>query len=276
MRLVTTLCLLALGATACGGGSGTGAPSAGTDDAPVGAWELTSAEPPIDVPSDARVTLTVEEADGRLQAGGTAACNSYGGVLRLDGATWSLEQVAVTEMACDQPRMAAESAYLDALAQVGTWQVDGDVLRLTGGDVRLTFDRLPRVETTALVGTTWVLDGLVSGTGDSAAVSSVAAGVAPAELRLDDDGTFELFTGCRDFAGDWTTSGDEVTFPSWGQTDDSRGIGADGGLTCGAAAEEQERHVLEVLEGGFTATVDGRRLAVQQGAVGLTFSAATG
>lgn len=273
MRLVTTLCLLALGATACGG-NGTGA--GGVGDPPVGAWELTSADPPIDVPEGARVTLTIEEVDGRLQAGGTAACNSYGGVLQLDGTTWSLEQVAVTEMACDQPRMAAESAYLDALAQVGTWQVDGDVLRLTGGDVRLTLVRLPPVETTALVGTTWVLDGLVSGTGDSAAVSSVAAGVAPAELRLDDDGTFELFTGCRDFAGDWTTSGDEVTFPSWGQTDDSRGIGADGELTCDAAAEEQEQHVLEVLEGGFTATVDGRRLAVQQGAVGLTFSAATG
>lgn len=271
---ITTLhCLLAVAllTTACGG-----SPTPGTsgDGPPVGDWELRAASPAIDVPPPGRITLSVQDDEGALRAGGTAACNSYGGELAVDGASWSLDQVAVTEMGCEQPLMAAEAAYLAALAEIDTWTVDGDVLTLTGGDVTFTFDRLAPIETAALTGTTWVLDALVSGTGDSAGVSSVSTDVEPAVLRLDDDGMFTLFTGCRDFAGDWATSGGEVTLPSWGQTEDSRGVGADGQLTCGEAAEAQEGAVLAALEGGFTAEVEGDRLTVRHGESGLVLRAA--
>lgn len=263
-------------AAACGGSSqpgGTIDDGAPGDDAPVGAWELREADPPIDVPPEARITLTVAEDGDRLQAGGTAACNSYGGVLQAAGGSWELEALSWTEMGCDEPRMTAEAAYLDALQRIDAWARDGDTLRLTGAGVTLTFAELPEVEPSALTGTTWVLDGTISGSGDDAAVSSVATGVDPAELRLDEDGTFTLFSGCRDFAGEWTTSGDEVLFPSWGQTEDARGVAPDGGLDCGDAAAEQERAVLEVVEGGFVPEVDGDRLTLRQGAAGLVLRA---
>jgi heat shock protein HslJ len=269
-RARTCLTLLALAAAACGGGM-----SPGTDgtDGLIGAWQLREAAPAIEVPADARVTLTVDEDDGGLRAGGTAACNSYGGRLDAADGSWSLTQLAVTEMGCDEPRMAAERAYLDALVLVDAWAVEAEVLTLTGPGVELVLDRLAPVEPAALTDTTWVLDGFVSGSGDGAAVTSPTAGVDAAELRLDGDGTFTLFTGCRDFAGDWTTSGDEVVFPSWGQTDDSRGVGADGTQDCGAEAEEQERAVLATLEGAFAPTVDGQRLTVAQDGAGLVFVA---
>ncbi len=271
IRTLHCLAAVALVATACGGST---TPGAASDETPLGDWELRTATPAIEVPDGARITLTVQDDDGVLRAGGTAACNSYGGQLALDGSSWTLQQVAVTEMGCDQPRMAAEAAYLAALADVATWSTDGDVLTLRGGEVTLTFDRLAPVDPTALTGTTWVLDGIVTGTGDTAGVTSVAADVAPAELRLDEDGTFRLFTGCRDFAGDWTATGDTITLPSWGQTDDARGVAADGELTCGEAAESQELAVLSALDGGFSATVEGDRLTVQHGENGLVMRAA--
>ena len=274
MRTLVLTTALALAAAACGGSTD---PVGVVDDAsgsPVGAWELERAEPVIDVPDATRITLTVEQDGDQLRAGGTAACNSYGGTVQTAGDTWRIEQLGWTEMGCEEAFMEAEAAYLEALQAVDTWsRPSDDTLELTGDDVVLVFELLPEVEPADLTGTLWEVDGYVRGTGDAAAVSSGTAGVEPATLRLDEDGTFTLFTGCRDFAGEWTTSGDEVVLPSWGQTEDSRGVGADGELTCGDEAEAQERRVLDVVEGGFTADVDGQRLTLESGEVGLTLRA---
>lgn len=274
IRTLGTCVVVAFAAAACGGGASP-VGDVGTTT-PVGDWQLRTATPAIDVPDPARVTLSVDESDQGLRAGGTAACNSYGGVLAVDGTAWSLREVAVTEMGCEEPLMAAEASYLDALARIDTWAREDDVLELSGDDVTLTFDLLAPVDPAALTGTTWVLDGLISGTGDSAGVTSVTTGVEPAELRLDEDGTFRLFTGCRDFAGDWTTSGDQIALPSWGQTEDSRGVGAGGEVTCGADAEAQEHAVLGVIEGAFTPEVDGQQLTIRQGDAGLLLRALDG
>lgn len=274
MRLVATILLLAFGASACGGYTGTGDDPGGSGEegpgSPVGAWELSSAEPPIEVPDGARVTLTIEERDGQLQAGGTAACNQYGGTLQVDGDAWAIDQLSWTEMGCEPALMEAESAYLDALMAIETWSRDGGTLELRGGEVTLTFALLPEVEPASFTGTTWEVDGFIQGAGDDGAVSSGVAGVEPATLRLDDDGTLTLFTGCRDFTGEWATSGDEIVLPSWGQAPDSRGVDADGELTCGEQAEAQELQVLAVVESGFTAEVDGQRLTLLRGDLGLT------
>jgi heat shock protein HslJ len=47
--------------------------------------------------------------------------------------------MSMTAMACDDPLMALESAYLQALQAVSGFQVTGSGLVLTGGDVALTF-----------------------------------------------------------------------------------------------------------------------------------------
>lgn len=279
MRRVLLTAAVVVLVTACGGGSDPLSPDGeepGGDpmDGPLGSWVLVEAEPAIEVPDATRVTLTVEEADGVLRAGGTAACNTYGGTVRVDGGSWSIDELAWTEMGCEPAFMEAESAYLEALLAVDAWERPADdTLRLAGPDVTLRFELLPEVEAASLTGTTWELDGFVHDTGEDGAVSSGTTGVDPAVLRFDGDGTFTLFTGCRDFAGEWTTSGDQVVLPSLGETEDSRGVGDGGELTCGDQAEAQERDVLAVFEGGFRPTVDGQRLTLRRGEAGLTFRA---
>jgi heat shock protein HslJ len=88
------------------------------------------------VPSDARVDLKFQ--DGQLQ--GTSGCNTYGGSFEADGdGSISFGAMSTTEMACDEPRMALEAAYLDALGNTSAYQVSDAGLVLTGGQVALTF-----------------------------------------------------------------------------------------------------------------------------------------
>lgn len=274
--LLSAIAVLLL--ASCGGADST--PSVGGSDGapsdPAGSWVLLGSQPTIDVPDDARVTLEVAADGDAWEVGGTAACNSYGGTVATDGNTWRGQGYAATEMACDEPRMAAEQAYLDALDAVDTWtRPSADELVLTGADVELRFESLPAVPTAELTATTWVLESLVTGTGADAAVSSLAPGADEATLRLEPDGTVEASTGCRTFSGEWTETGDEILLTTFGVRDDSPNVAADGTTTCDEAVVEQEDHVLSVLGDGFRAEIDEQRLTlVSRDGLGLAYRAA--
>jgi heat shock protein HslJ len=88
------------------------------------------------VPKDARVDLRFQ--DGEAQ--GRSGCNTYGGSYDAKGdGSISFGQMSMTAMACDDPVMALESAYLAALQAVSGFQVTGSGLVLTGGTVALSF-----------------------------------------------------------------------------------------------------------------------------------------
>ncbi len=181
----------------------------------------------------------------------------------------------MTEMACQEPRMAAEEAYLDALPAVETWaRPSGDELLLTGPGRELRFTALPPVPTADLTGTAWVLDALIAGTGPDATVSSTVADADEATLHLDADGSMTASTGCRTFSGEWIETGDEVLLTTFGEREDSLNLSADGTPTCSAAVVAQEDHVLSVLGDGFRAEVDGDRLTlVSRDGLGLIYLA---
>ena len=164
-------------------------------------WQLhasTIASLVSDPPQDAIVTL--EFADG--QASGRAACNSYGGAYQAgDDGTLSFESFAVTEMACDEPLMALESAYLAALGQVTGFGVEGNLV-LTGGDVELSFSAEVPPEPLPLVGTTWTLTTIASGD----TVSSTIAGT-DTTAELAPDGTITGKADCNRYHGTYTESG---------------------------------------------------------------------
>ena len=145
--LLTTIGRLAVGAVlvlllaACGDATpGTGSDPAALD----GDWQLTSGTvdgTDLDL-STGEVTLTV---DG-VGWGGTAACNQYFATATGDGDQVTVEGVGSTEMACDEPLMALESAYLTALQRVSTVAAVGDTLTLASGDgVTLEFEPVPTV-----------------------------------------------------------------------------------------------------------------------------------
>jgi heat shock protein HslJ len=245
-----------------GAGSGTPNPSppAGPGDGLVGSWVLTDGtgpDGPIQILGDNRITLVIDGTD----AGGRAACNLYGGTLTVNGSAVRISALSMTEMACNEPAMSAEAAYLAAIGAVAAWEREGDRLIMTGPDVELTYELQRPVPDEEIVGTTWVLESLIQGP----AASSVQG---EAFLMLTADGAFTGMTGCRELRGHYIVFGDEIQF-----TD----LGAEG--DCRAELEAQDRLVIEVLEGGFTASVDGATLTLSAGrneGLGLVYRAAPG
>lgn len=255
LRIPLVLVLLVAG---CGGSVTPGVedPDAGAQ----GSWQLVEgrgASGPVPILETHRITLTFE--DGR--AGGTAACNHYGGEVEIDGSELRIDQLAGTDMACEPPEaMEAERLYLDALTGVTAFERTGERLTLTGPDVELVYERLEPPPTAEMTGTRWELESLVHGSGADGTVSSVRGGY----LLLEENGTFTGSTGCRELSGEWTRSGDTIHATS---------MQADG--DCTADLEEQDRHVIEVLGDGFRAEVDGQQLALTNpnGEAGLIYRA---
>lgn len=68
-------------------------------------------------------------------AGGNNGCNGYGGEYSAtsDGKL-AFGALMQTEMACDEPRMSIESAYMRLLQQTATWSLAGGTLTLTSAD----------------------------------------------------------------------------------------------------------------------------------------------
>jgi heat shock protein HslJ len=182
-RSLSLLTLLPFVLVACADDGGGSTDGGSTDPAAIEGieWSLdrgSIASLISDAPQDAVVTIEFEDRE----VGGRAACNSYGGAYqaRNDGSI-AFEAFSVTEMACDEPLMALESAYLAALGQVTGFNVEGD-LTLAGGDVTLRFNAVPAPEPLPLVGTAWTLTTIASGD----TVSSTIAGTdTTAELTVE-------------------------------------------------------------------------------------------
>lgn len=223
-----------------------------------GDWQLASGTvdgAPFPMPAGAQITLTVKGTT----IGGRAACNHYGGDLVVDAdGTPRFNVSSMTEMACEEPVMAAESAFLAAMSRIRDVGRDGDRLTLRGQGLELVFDRLAPPPVAELVGTDWVLESLVDGD----AVSSVAGD--PASLRFDAGGTVAGGTGCRTFSGKWIEANGGITFPEWGMDQ----------TECDPALQSQDSHVVGVLE-GFRVAIDGHTLTLMgDGGQGLVYRAA--
>jgi putative lipoprotein len=61
---------------------------------------------------------------------GNGGCNSFGGKASFDGAKLKIADVFSTMMACKQPKMEQEAAFLAALAKVASYTVEGGTLIL--------------------------------------------------------------------------------------------------------------------------------------------------
>jgi heat shock protein HslJ len=229
----------------------------GTTQASIeGAWELISGTAngvPVPQEPGYPITLTFEAAE----MGGTAACNGYGGSYQADGGNITFEAISITEMGCDGGVMESEAAYMAALLVIDQYQVEDGVLTLTGPGAELSYTLLPPVPTSELVGTVWILDGLI--TGD--AVSSVSGDEATLELFT--DGSLIGSTGCRTLNGRYVISGASVNFNEFGAEGD-----------CPGDLAGQDSHVVTVLGDGFRVEIDGNRLTVTSaGDLGLTYRA---
>ncbi len=225
-----------------------------------GEWRLVSGSwqgSPVDVRDDAPVTLTVDGAT----AGGRSACNAYFADLERTGSGARFTGIGGTEMGCDQPVMALETAYLAALGEVTRWRRGGERLTLSGTDVELTYAEVSPPTDAALVGTRWQLetverDGTASNGTDFDHVSMTFAA----------DGTVAGGAGCTTWDGRWRADGPRILVTDISLT----------ARRCASPdlASSAEDVVMGVIDGGFAARIDGRTLTFEpEAGSGLQFRA---
>jgi len=218
------------------------------------AWELESGtidDRPIPIVDGHPITLAFTDRG----AGGTAACNRYGGSLAMTGSDITFTDLAWTEMACiPEEIMDSERMYLEALPRLEVFAMSDERLTLSGDGVELVFTALPPVPTSELTGTVWVLESLVVG----GSLSTVTG--ERATLELFSDGSVLGSTGCRTLNGNYTIAGAEVQMTELTANGD-----------CPRDLEDQDTQVVTVL-GSFRATVEGETLTLtSSGNMGLRY-----
>ncbi len=106
-------------------------------------WRLIALESPsagLELIGEPAITLKLT-ADS---AGGSGGCNTYRSVPIYREESISFGQIISTQMACAEPVMALERAYLEALSAVQSYRmVNGQLVLLYGAGGRLIFDRVP-------------------------------------------------------------------------------------------------------------------------------------
>jgi len=98
----------------------------------------TDAQPLV---SGTTVTLTFNE-DGTVS--GSAGCNTFNGPYTLNGTTLTIDELAQTRMACDEPILTQETNFINALRSARQTAVDGDLLYIVHDDGILVFTSLAR------------------------------------------------------------------------------------------------------------------------------------
>lgn len=103
-----------------------------------GTWRLVDL-PGAPLPEGAEVTFEV--AGDRMS--GKAGCNRFFGGLTVTGETLTLAPGGVTMMACPEPQMQLEAAFLDRLGKVGLFDIDaaGRLILLVDGAPGAIFAR---------------------------------------------------------------------------------------------------------------------------------------
>lgn len=192
---------------------------------------------------------------GSLSA--NAGCNSMSGGYEVVDGHLRTSQMAMTEMACVEPLMAQDDWLASFLPDAGI-TLEGDTLTLAKDDVTLTLtDRVVADPDRPLLGTRWVVEGLVSGE----AVSSVPVGVTAA-LTFS-DGKVDVEAGCNRGSGSTEVSDLAITFGPIAITM----------MACPEPAMSVEAAVLSVLSGEVAYDIEADSLMLEGGGSGLVLRA---
>ncbi|MBM4485507.1 META domain-containing protein [Rhodococcus hoagii] len=249
----TPIVLLALLAVATSGGCGsadgdsgasttTSASAASPGDALWGRTFVSTSVTGPAIPGGGPLEVAFPERNSIAMSAG---CNR--GVSSVDLADGIVRTgaIATTMMACPGELAGADKWMTDLFEARPTWELDGAILTLTapGAAVTLT-DKKTANPDRPVVGTTWVVDTLVT---PQAVSTSVALEASAPTLTIDDAGQVTGSTGCNRFNGPATIAGDTITFGPLATTR----------MACPADVADVERSVLHVLDGPVTYEVDG-------------------
>jgi heat shock protein HslJ len=206
-----------------------------------------------------RISITFTATEIQVSAG----CNSMFGGYSLDGNLLVVNQLASTEMACDQALMDQDQRLADLLASRPKIEVVGDSMNLIGAGGGIAFlARATADPDRPLEGTSWELDTVITG---DAATSWPDVGSA---LTIS-DGTASWVFGCNSGSGDVTIDGDAITFGPIGITK----------MACSGDEATVEQAMLDVVDtwqsDGTPVTweIEADRLTITNGTAGLSFRA---
>jgi heat shock protein HslJ len=203
------------------------------------------------------VTATFS-SDGMLS--GDSGCNRYSTTYTVAGSTMTVRgPIAATSMACDEPAMRAEQAYLTRLPKAKSYAIDGRVLTIeTSGGAPLVYRALDPDE--ALAGD-WVV---VNYFRPGAVVSPVAGSELTATF---DQGQISGDSGCNQFSGAYRVDGTKIAIGPLAST-----------LRACAdpAVDQQASEYLAALELARTFTTAGGNLTLlrDDGGIAVTFQRA--
>jgi heat shock protein HslJ len=204
-------------------------------------------------------TVRIEFEDGSMAV--SAGCNTQFGPYDVtDGVLMWTGPAASSMMACDE-ELTAQDAWLTDLFTTGAdAALDATTLTLESGDLTLVLENSDADSLDQLLGQTWNLRGITSGT----RTLPVPKGVRTPRLEVGQNGLSRLDTGCN--AGRTTVKvdaeADTVTF----------GPAAITRVACRGPARRVEQAVLAVVDGtSDRVDWDGRVLIVTKGDNALVF-----
>lgn len=273
MKLVTIFAVLAIVIVACGGESATPttAPTAAPVEVPTEAPAEEPAEAPAEeppAPADTGTTsnpLTgaiwiVTELNGQPplpttnitaqfdeegRVSGSSGCNNYGAAYEVDGnnITINTSPAATTLMACPEPVMVQEAAYMEALGAAETFEISEDQLTLfdADGNPVVVFSAVSQ----DLAGSSWEVISYNNGRGG---VVSVIIGTE-ITANFGEDGQLTGNASCNDYFGPYETDGENISMGPFGAT--RKACPEPEGIM------QQEVEYLAALETAATYTIDG-------------------
>lgn len=248
---LTLVILLASLVIACGGGSPTPSPTGQTLDG------RTFLSTKVDGPAlVAGTVIRITFKDGNVSV--NAGCNSFGGPYRVDGSNLVVGQIGTTEIGC-APNLMAQDQWISGLLGGATIGLDGNSLTLALSGIRVTFvDRVVADPDRPLLGTRWVVDGIIAG----GVVSSVPAGVTAAITLTDTH--VDVETGCNTGGATARVVDGSVVFSELVLTKKA----------CLNGTAALESAVVAMLRGTASYAIQADALTLQSGPNGITLRAA--
>ena len=202
-------------------------------------------------------TVRLSFKDGQL--GIEAGCNHMGGRYALEDGRLRIGTMMSTEMGCD-PKLMDQDTWVGQFVGGATVALDASALTLANGGVTVHLtDRVVADPDRPLVGTHWVVDGIVSGD----AVSSLRAGVV-AGLTFEQD-RVAVETGCNSGGGPVTIEATTFTVGPLALTKKA----------CVPETAAVESAVVATLNGTVGYTIEADRLKLTNGPTGLMLHAAS-
>ncbi|MFZ0322512.1 MAG: META domain-containing protein [Actinomycetes bacterium] len=199
------------------------------------------------------------------QMAASAGCNQMSGTVSLvDGALVVDGGLAQTEMACTSPLMKQEDWYARFLTSGPAITLDGSALTLANATDSVQYGEEQPAADVPLVGTTWKLDGIVTGSTATGAVSSIPRGVH-ATVVFDASGRVGVDAGCNSIGGDYSADPSSITVTGLSMTL----------MACLGPRGSVEKSMLDVVhDGSIDYVIDGGTLTLSRGGAGLVLKAA--